>query len=269
MTEPPTPTAIDGIPILVEGQGEQALVMVHGWPDSAALWQAQVAHFAPHFRCVRFTLPGFDVQATPRALSLDDTVEFLRRVVETVSPGRPVTLMIHDWGAVFGFELAMRHPQLVARIVAIDVADPRSRAWRREVGPRALLGAVAYQLWLALAWGIGRHLSSGLGHRMTRWMARALRAPAPSERIGWGMNYPYAITWFGLLGGYPLQRVQPACPVFYAWGTRKPFMFHSSRWLQWLAADPRHHAQAFQANHWVMVKAADAFNSAVMRWLTR
>ncbi len=269
MTENKTSLLVDGVSIQIEGQGEQVLVMAHGWPDSARLWDAQVAHFAPQFRCVRFTWPGFDVAAPPRALSLDDTIDFLRRVVEAVSPGRPVTLMIHDWGAIFGFEFAMRHPQLVARIVAIDVADATSGAWRREVGKRALLGAVAYQLWLALAWGIGRRISSGLGNRMTRWMARAMRCPAPPEHIGWGMNYPYAITWFGLRGGYKLQRVQPSCPVFFAWGTRKPFMFHSTRWIEWLRADPRHHAQAFHANHWVMVKAATEFNSAVLRWLTK
>ena len=267
MSKKQSDLAVDGVPISIEGQGDHTIVMVHGWPDTAALWRAQVAHFAPQFRSVRFTLPGFDVTGPPRSLSLDDTVDFLRRVVEAVSPGRPVILMIHDWGALFGFELAMRHPHLVDRIVAIDVADPGSGAWRREVGKRALLGAMAYQLWLALAFGIGARISAGIGNRMTRWMASVGRAPAPPEHIGWSMNYPYAIAWFGLLGGYKLQRVQPRCPVFFAWGTRKPFMFHSSRWIEWLRDDPKHHAEAFQANHWVMVTAAPELNAAVQRWL--
>lgn len=267
MIEKQTTLVIDGIPIEVDGEGDDVLLMVHGWPDTARLWDAQVAHFRSRYRCARFTLPGFDVALPPRTASVETLCDFIRRVCSAVSPGRPVLLMIHDWGAIFGFEFAQRHPEHVARIVAIDVADATSGAWRREVGWRALLAAVTYQLWLMAAFYIGRHLHAGTGDRMTRWMARVMRAPSPPQHIGWGMNHPYAMAWSGLEGGLELRRIEPVCPVFFAWGTRKPFMFHSRRWIERLAADPRCHAQAFHANHWVMVKAADEFNTAVSRWL--
>ena len=37
---------IDGIEVLIEGSGRpdaQTIVMIHGWPDTLRLWDAQVA----------------------------------------------------------------------------------------------------------------------------------------------------------------------------------------------------------------------------------
>ena len=47
------------VELLVEGAGERAIVMVHGWPDTHRLWDGQVAALKNRYLCVRFTLPGF------------------------------------------------------------------------------------------------------------------------------------------------------------------------------------------------------------------
>ena len=44
--------------------------MIHGWPDTYRLWDAQVAFFKDRYRCVRFTLPGFDIDKPRRAFSV-------------------------------------------------------------------------------------------------------------------------------------------------------------------------------------------------------
>ncbi len=53
--------SVEGIGIHVEGDHPHAVVMLHGWPDSFRLWDATVAALMPFYRCVRFTLPGFDL----------------------------------------------------------------------------------------------------------------------------------------------------------------------------------------------------------------
>jgi len=50
---------IDGVDVHVAGEGGQSIVMIHGWPDTYRLWDAQAAFFRDRYRCVRFTLPGF------------------------------------------------------------------------------------------------------------------------------------------------------------------------------------------------------------------
>jgi pimeloyl-ACP methyl ester carboxylesterase len=84
------------------------------------------------------------------------------------------------------------------------------------------------------------------------------------------MNYPYAMQWFGLLGGFRgAAQVDPSCPLLYLYGERKPFMFHSPEWLAQMARRPGCAVQAFHTGHWVMVDQPAAFNQCVDAWLAR
>jgi len=256
---------IEGVDVFVEGQGQaEPLVMIHGWPDTFRLWDAQVAHLRSSHRCVRFTLPGFDAAKPRRACGLDEMIALFKRIIEQVSPGRPVVLMLHDWGCVFGYQLLMRHPELVSRVIGVEIGDAGSPAHLRSLGAKAKLMVLAYQLWLALAWRIG----GKLGTRMTRAMAGAMKCPSDPQLIHAGMNYPYDITWTGSHGGYrKVQPINPPCPMLYLYGTRKPFMFHSQAWAEALAARPGSGVQGFEIGHWVMSAQPQAFNEAVSAWL--
>lgn len=256
--------SVDGIEILFEGDHPHTVVMVHGWPDSHRLWDGTVHALKEHYCCVRFTLPGFDLAAPAHATSLDDMCEWLLTVVDQVSPGLPVTLLLHDWGCVFGYEFANRHPGRVSRIVAVDIGDHNSGALRRSLTFKQRWQVFGYQFWLALAWKLGGHLGSW----MTQTMARALGCRIDPSRIGWQMNYPYAMQWFGSVGGLAhAAKVGPSCPVLYIYGTRKPFMFHSPQWLTGLAERPHCSVKAFATGHWVMLQQPQAFGQCVRDWL--
>lgn len=95
---------IRGIDVHIEGEGDDTIVMVHGWPDSYRLWDRQVEALKDRFRCVRFTLPGFDPGKPRKAYTLDELTGFLHEVIERVSPGGPVILLLHDWGCAFGYQ---------------------------------------------------------------------------------------------------------------------------------------------------------------------
>jgi pimeloyl-ACP methyl ester carboxylesterase len=252
---------VDGTEVLIEGNGEDTLVMIHGWPDTRALWDPQVACFSPHLRCVRFTLPGNDLRQGRRPLTLAQMTAHIAAIVDATSPGRPVTLLLHDWGAVYGYQFAMQHPGRVARIVGVDIGDTRAGDFLRSLSWKARLGIAAYQLWLALAY----QLPAALGDRMTRRMARLLRAPAPPEAIAAQMNHPYVAAWSGGLSG--AVRVKPHCPMLYLYGERKPFMFHGPAWVASIAAAPGSAVHGLRAGHWVMVNQPEDFNRIVGRWL--
>jgi pimeloyl-ACP methyl ester carboxylesterase len=264
----PGPSAcVSGCDIWIDGTGPSTVLMLHGWPDTHRLWDATVAALQDRHRCVRFTLPGFDPALPPRPTSVADMTALIAAVADAVSPDQPVTLLQHDWGCVFGYEYAMRHPGRVARIVAVDIGDHNSGALARALPVKAKLMVLAYQVWLALAWQIGR-LSAGLGNRMTRWMARAMRCPAPPQQVSWMMNYPYAMAWFGLKGGLRgLAPVRPACPVLYFYGKRKPFQFQSPAWLERLAARAGSAVVPMRTGHWVMLDQPDDFHHRVGAWL--
>lgn len=256
--------SVDGVEIHFDGDHPHTVVMLHGWPDSFRLWDTTVAALKDRYCCVRFTLPGFDLAEGPRPMSLDDMCEWLLTVVDQVSPGLPVTLLLHDWGCMFGYEFAARHPDRVSRIVAVDIGDHNADALRQALTSRQRWQVFGYQFWLALAWQIG----GAPGNWMTRRMARALRCRTDPASIGWQMNYPYAMRWFGSLGGLAQAApVRPGCPLLYIYGTRKLFMFHSPEWLAWVGAQPGNKVEAMATGHWVMVQQPEPFNRCVADWL--
>ena len=262
---------IDGVDIVAEGDGAHAVLLVHGWPDSYRLWDPLVAHLLAAFpgalRCVRFTLPGFDLPAPPRPRSFGELAALVAAVADRVSPDRPVTLVLHDWGCVFGYEFAARHPGRVARIVAVDIGDHNAPELVRSLGLRAKLMVAAYQLWLVLAWRLGRLGAAAPADWMTRFMARLAGSRRPPQQLGWPMNYPYDVQWTGSHGGPRVAPVAPACPVLYIYGRRKPFQFQSPQWLARLAGRPGCRVQPFATGHWPMLEQPDAFNRCVSDWL--
>ena len=97
---------VDDIDVYIEGgvEGSETIIMIHGWPDTHRLWDAQVEELKSRYRCVRFTLPGFDIGKPRRSYSLDATMRILLHIVAAVNQKQKVTLMLHDWGCVFGYE---------------------------------------------------------------------------------------------------------------------------------------------------------------------
>jgi pimeloyl-ACP methyl ester carboxylesterase len=255
---------VDDIEVLIEGEGRETVILIHGWPDTHRVWEPQVEALQSRYRCVRFTLPGFDLTRPARAYSLDEVVETLRHVVEQACPGARVTLLLHDWGCFFGYQFAMRHRQLVKRVIGVDIGDAGSRRNLAAMSLPQKLMVVGYQLCIATAWALGGALGNGLA----RWMAARMRAPAPAAAIGAQMGYPYAVQWFKVKGGFgPLRAFDPQVPMLFIYGQRKPFQFHSQAWLDKLAARPYSRVIGLPTGHWVMVQRRQEFNDAVLAWL--
>lgn len=263
-----TTTLIQGVEVHSEGQGPVVL-MLHGWPDTHRLWDGTVAALSATHRCVRFTLPGYDLHARG-PLTLQEMTACIAAIADAVSPQQPITLLLHDWGCVFGQVFAAQHPQRVVRLVLLDIGDFNARAYMQSLSALQKLGAASYQVWLACAYKLGA-LSPAVANWLTRSMARALRCPASTESIHWQMNYPYAMTWFGTLGGMKRAvKVQVRCPTFFAYGERKPFMFHSPQWIEQLNARADCITKGYATGHWIQVSSKAAqLHQDVLAWLAK
>ncbi len=259
-----TQLVVAGVPVYIDGSGDETIVMIHGWPDTHRIWSHQVRFFSPNYRCVTFSLPGFGDLPQKKGYSLDEVIETIRQVVDAVSPDKKVILMIHDWGCIYGYQFAMLYPDRVARLIAIDIGDSNSRDLEKSLSIAAKGMIFSYQLTLAMAWQVGGFV----GDYITRGVAKGLQCKAEPKHIHARMNYPYAIRWLRVLGTFDgLQQVNPPCPFFYAYGRKKPFMFHSSTWLEKMSVRPHNMVREFNSGHWVMVDKADEFNNAVSSWL--
>lgn len=259
---------VDGIDVQIEGTGQDTILMVHGWPDTLALWDTSVAALKGQYRCARFTLPGYDKAKASRPMSVVEMTALIANIVEAISPMRPVVVMCHDWGCFFGYEFVARYPQKVQRLVGVDIGDTNRSVYAKSLNPKQKRMIWGYQMWLAIAWKIGESVSANLGTRMTRWMAKTIGYRGPMEPIGWQMCYPYAMRWMGVKGGFtgtaPMNLTHP---TLFIYGAKKPFMFHSTQFLEQLAAYPGSEGHGLPTGHWVMVQKPDQFNAIVLKWL--
>ncbi len=82
----------DGVPV----------VLVHGYPDNASVWDGVTAELASRFRVVRYDVRGAGESGKPGSREgylIPRLVEDLVAVVRAVSD-RPVHLVAHDWGSI-------------------------------------------------------------------------------------------------------------------------------------------------------------------------
>jgi pimeloyl-ACP methyl ester carboxylesterase len=252
-----------GREVHLAGEGECTIVMVHGWPDTHALWARQVDFFSDRYRCATFTLPGF-ARGDRTDYSLDDIVACIAAVVGAVSHDRPVILLLHDWGCVFGYEYAMRYPQRVRQLVGLDVGEATSEEFVDSLSLFSRLLVFAYQFTLAVSFVCPRPV----GDALARLVARGLQARSDFSHIHAGMSMPYAMRWFGRNGGLDnLLPVEPSFPMFYAYAEQKPLMFHSPQWLARLQQNPANRVEAFDCGHWIMVDKAESLNRSIGDWL--
>ncbi len=119
-------------------------------------------------------------------------------------------------------------------------------------------------------WFVGG-LIPPLGNLLTQGVARVVRVPERQRKsVRSRYNYPYFYLWQGMLLPWKragiLQRYETRCPVVYLYGTRKPFQFHSKRWLDMVAASGGF-ARGIDAGHWLQERRAEEVNALMMDWL--
>ncbi|MDT0633905.1 alpha/beta fold hydrolase [Spectribacter hydrogenooxidans] len=167
----------DGGWLAVDVRGPETaatVVLVHGYPDSRRVWRHIAANLMPRMRVVTFDVRGAGDSFRPTRDSdyrLDRLAADLVDVIDHVSPGRPVHLVGHDWGAIQAWEVAT-DPAMADRLSSFtSVSGPcldHIGDWLRRQGlqPRAIgqllkswyVGAFHLPLLPGLAWraGMGR-----------------------------------------------------------------------------------------------------------------
>ena len=97
----------DGVDLFVREAGPvdaPVVVLVHGYPDTSAVWDDVVPHLADRFRVVRYDVRGMGRSSAPSpkrgGWHLDRLTADFVAVADDVSPDRPVHLVGHDWGSV-------------------------------------------------------------------------------------------------------------------------------------------------------------------------
>lgn len=138
------------------GQGDP-VVFLHGNPTSSYLWRNIIPHLVPLGRCIAPDLVGMGDSARltsgdPDRYGFLAQRHYLDAFLEGLGVREKITFVLHDWGSVFGFDWARRHPEAVAGLAYMEAvvrpvtwedlgesAAPMFQALRSPAGEQLIL----------------------------------------------------------------------------------------------------------------------------------
>jgi pimeloyl-ACP methyl ester carboxylesterase len=190
-----------GARVRVTGEGPP-LVLLHGNPDTAEMWDPVAGRLADVRRCIAPDLPGFGGSDMPRGFdfSLEAMADWVQGVISGLGVQGAVDLAVHDFGGPYGLAWAVRYPHRVRRVIVsntIFFANYRWHPWAR-VWRTPLLGEVS--MLLMNRWVFRRELRKGgpglprehmdaawarLRWRTRRAVLALYRATDPGNFAGW------------------------------------------------------------------------------------
>lgn len=265
------------------------------------MWDAQVAHLKADYLCVRVTLPHFggagDKKATsfsPWGYSFPDMADILASSARKAVPTGKITLVAHDWGSHYAFHMQNKYPQLIRRMVVMDVGPPNFSGASLRMAPIYLALGLLYQYFLLVYFLFSFvPFLAGIGDRCMRAAAATYKAGlhdhnTAGDRITAKCGFPYMwyhweylLSVFGLQPGLhappkpiPLKEVPAGgCPVLFMFGDRKELFgmnvnFHSESWEKALAAREGCEVVPLPCGHWLTSQCGGQVNAHMKRWLS-
>jgi pimeloyl-ACP methyl ester carboxylesterase len=127
-------TATDGVRLHYVRRGEgKPIVFMHGFPQFWFLWRNQLTDLGRDYDVIAPDLRGYNRSDRPEeveAYRMRHLLGDLEALVEELGIS-PFTLVGHDWGGIVSWAFALKHPELLERLVIIDAPPPFT--WNRDL----------------------------------------------------------------------------------------------------------------------------------------
>ena len=108
------------------GQGRARVMLLHGFPEAAFVWDEVMQRLAPRVACVAPNLRGFVGSSAPADVKDYRAKHLVADVAAAIEAlGAPLDLLVaHDWGGALAWNLAAQRPELMRRLLIINSPHP-------------------------------------------------------------------------------------------------------------------------------------------------
>lgn len=126
-----------------EGEGDP-IIFLHGIPTSSYLWRNVIPALSPYARCIAPDLIGMGKSDLPNIpYRIFDHIQYIEEFIDVLGL-KNITFMLHGWGSVIGFDIAMRKPERVKAIAFLEAHVQPVTDWSRVSLP-------VQELWMVLS----------------------------------------------------------------------------------------------------------------------
>ena len=135
-------------------QGEGALMlMLHGFPEFWYSWRYQISEFAQDYKVVAIDLRGYNKSEKPQertAYAISELVKDVAGVITGLGYDRCI-LVGHDWGGAIAWSFAYAYPEMLEKLIVMNLPHPAKFAVALRSNRRQLLRSW-YILFFQLPW---------------------------------------------------------------------------------------------------------------------
>ena len=121
----------NGVKLHYVTQGNGALIlMLHGFPEFWYSWRHQIPAFAPDYQVVALDLRGYNDSDKPKAQSayvMDEFIKDIEGVITGLGYDKCI-LVGHDWGGAIAWHFAYSRPQMVEKLIVLNIPHPAKMA---------------------------------------------------------------------------------------------------------------------------------------------
>ncbi len=172
---------------LTSGEQGPVVVLLHGWSSFKEIWWSTLQALAPHAHLFAPDMPGHGGTPLLGSVQMREVAERVVRFCGARGLGSFV-LVGHSMGGNVATELALAHPELVARLVLVDpAAQPNDMPQYTRSYLDPLSGWAALRASMALARPLGRvtqHIPHAHGGGFVRPTLRRVAAMANHDADG-------------------------------------------------------------------------------------
>ncbi len=268
------------------GAGRTRVLLLHGFPEAAFVWDPLLQRLAPRTRALAPNLRGYAGSSTPvdvAAYRVHALVADVAALIDAL--GAPIDVVVgHDWGGAVAWALAASRPALLRRLLIVNSPHPAAflRALRDDPAQQA---ASAYMNFFCrddaeqrLAADDHALLFRALEGNGAPWLTPALR---DAYRSAWRAGLTGALNYYRASplrptrgAGDALHRVElpdaavtVSVPTTIVWGLRdtalRPELLDGlDRWVTSLTID-----RVADASHWIVHEQPDRIAAWIERLL--
>lgn len=178
------------------------VVLLHGFPEAAFVWDPLLRALAPRARCVAPNLRGYERSSAPVAVEAYRARHLVRDIDGLIQSmgGRIDVLVAHDWGGAVAWNLAAALPERLAALVIVNSPHPGALLRELRDSP-AQQAASAYMNELAAPGAAARLAADDFaalwavfeGFGAAGWLHADLRA---RYRAVWSMGLDPALNYY-------------------------------------------------------------------------
>ncbi|PZD71786.1 Soluble epoxide hydrolase [Acaryochloris thomasi RCC1774] len=125
---------------VTQGKGP-LMLMLHGFPECWYSWRHQIPAFAQEYKVVALDLRGYNESEKPadvNAYRMPELIKDVRDVIEGLGYDDCI-LVGHDWGGFIAWCFAYAHPEMLQKLIVMNLPHPAKFAEALRNNPRQML----------------------------------------------------------------------------------------------------------------------------------